>query len=270
LGSLPSLSPAPAAVGWVAPFGRFGFLGVCRGCSFSLFRLRPGRWCRSPLGPLSGRPLGRFRPRSVVPRLAPVAVGVRGGGPVRFFRRRFALRAVVGSAVAGPARFLRRSPGGRWLRGVGAGLPVRAAVPLGVARPGGRPCRLERRSRRCRCRCSWPAGRVAAGAGSRTAGRAASRCAARLAPSRRSSVGVRAASGCRRWRPVGAACSCCCRSLALAGLRRCPCGWPARSCGPLRRRCPACRSPSRRAGGAPALHLVALCLLFRSGKCGCF
>ena len=140
------LPPLPAAVGWVAPFGRFGFLGVCRGCSLSLFRLRAGRSRGSPLGSLLGRALGRFRLGSVVPPLASVALRLRGRCPVFLVRRCVALRAVLGSAASRPPRLLRRAFGGRWLRGFRAGLPVRAAVPVGVTRSGGRSRGLAVRS----------------------------------------------------------------------------------------------------------------------------
>ena len=146
-GSLPSLSPAPGGRcrrsrrRWVAGFlVRWLFWGVCRGCSVSLFRLRAGRSRGSPFRPVPGRAVGRFRPGPVVSPFASFAVRLRGGGPVRFFRRRVALRAVVGSAVAGPPRLLRRARGGRWVCGFCAGLPLPAAVPL-------RPAALAVRSR---------------------------------------------------------------------------------------------------------------------------
>lgn len=117
-------------------------VGVCRGRSVSLFRLRAGRSRGSPFRPVPGRALGRFRPGPVVPPFASLAVGVCRRGPVRFVRRRVPLRAVLGSALAGPPRLLRRACGGRWVCGFRAGLPVRAAVPVGVARRACRPCGL--------------------------------------------------------------------------------------------------------------------------------
>ncbi len=122
---------------------RVRFVGVCRGLSVSLCRFRSGGFRGPAFGPLSGRAVGRFRLGFVVPPFASLAVRVRRGRAVFLVRRRVALCVVLGSAASRPPRLLRRARGGRWLRGVGSRLPVRAAVPVGLARPGGRSCRLE-------------------------------------------------------------------------------------------------------------------------------
>jgi hypothetical protein len=135
-------SPPPVAGSGARLVSRSGCVGVCRGCSVSLFRLRAGRSRRSPFRPVPGRALGRFRPGPVVPPFAALAVRVRRGRAVFLVRRRVAFRAVVGSPLAGPPRLLRRACGLRWVCGFRAGLPVRAAVPVGVAPSAGCPCGL--------------------------------------------------------------------------------------------------------------------------------
>lgn len=121
-------------------------VGVCRGCSVSLFRLRAGRSRGSPFRPVPGCAVGRFRPGPVVPPLASLAVGVCRRGPVRFVRRRVPLRAVLGSALAGPPRLLRGARGCGWVCGFRAGLPVRAALPLRPSSAAGRSRGLAVRS----------------------------------------------------------------------------------------------------------------------------
>lgn len=131
-----------------------GLLGVCRGCSLALFRVCSGGFCGAAFGPLSGGPVGWFRPGAVVPPLPAVAVRVCRGRPVPLVCGGGSLRAVVGSPPAGPPRFLCGAPGPGWFRGVGSGLSVPAAVSLRLARSGGG-------SRRCRRavrpgRLGWP------------------------------------------------------------------------------------------------------------------
>lgn len=233
---------------------RSGRVGVCCVCSVSRGRFRSGGFRGAAFGPLSGRALGRFRLGSVVPPFAALAVRVRRGRAVFLVRRRFALRAVLGSALAAAPRLLRRACGCGWVCGLRAGLPVRAAVPVGVARFGGRACRLGRRSRRSR---PWSRGcRVAARAGCPALVRAVWRCAAHRRRWPCWCVAALARSGCRPSAPGVPVGWCCCPPLALAGLRRCRCGWLARSCWRLRRRCRACRFPSRLAVVLLVLLLV--------------
>ena len=115
-----------------------GLLGVSRGSfALSLCRFRARRCGRAAFGSLSGGPVGRFRPGAVVPPLPVVVVGVCRGRPVPLVRGGGSLRAVVGSPPAGSSGLLRGASGLGWFRGVGAGVPVPAAVPLRAGRPGG-------------------------------------------------------------------------------------------------------------------------------------
>lgn len=254
-GALPArFPPLPAAVGWAAPVGRLACVGVSRGfvLAVSCCRFRAGRFRGAAFGPLSGRALGRFRPGSVVPPFLPLAVGVCRRRAVPLVRRRVPLCAVLGSACAGVSGFLRGARGARWLRGVGAGLPVLAAVPVGVAFPGACSGRLG-----CRSRFLWPASAAAAGAGWCVVARAVSSCAAARGRWLCWSVAAPARSGCRRCAlgaPVG---WCCCPLLARAGLRRFRCAWaPVPPLFPLRSRCRVSRFPFRRAVVPPVLCRV--------------
>ena len=127
--------------------GAFRVCGVSRGCSLALRRFRARGCGCAAFGPLSGGPVGRFCPGVVVPPFPAVAVGVCRGCPVPFVCGGGPLRWVVGSPLAAPPRLLRGAPGPRWFRGVGSGLPLRSALPLWLARPGGGSRRRRRAAR---------------------------------------------------------------------------------------------------------------------------
>lgn len=136
----------PAAGGRGCPSVGLLAVGVCCVCSVSLCRFRSGGFGGAAFGPLSGRAVGRFRLGSVVPPFAALAVRVRRGRAVFLVRRRFALRAVVGPALAGLPRFLRGAGGGRWVCGFRAGVPVLAALSLRPSSAAGRSRGLAVRS----------------------------------------------------------------------------------------------------------------------------
>ena len=121
-------------------------VGVCCVCSVSLCRFRSGGFGGAAFGPLSGRAVGRFRLGSVVPPFAALAVRVRRGRAVFLVRRRVALRAVLGSALAAAPRLLCRACGGRWICGFRAGVPVLAALSLRPSSAAGRSRGLAVRS----------------------------------------------------------------------------------------------------------------------------
>ena len=90
--------------------------------------------------------MGRFRLGSVVPPFAALAVRFCRGRAVFLVRRRVALRAVLGSALAAAPRLLRGACGGRWVCGFRAGVPVLAALSLRPSSAAGRSCGLAVRS----------------------------------------------------------------------------------------------------------------------------
>ncbi len=136
----------PAAGGRGCPSVGLLAVGVCCVCSVSLCRFRSGGFGGAAFGPLSGRAVGRFRLGSVIPPFAALAVRVCRGRAVFLVRRRVALRAVLGSALAAAPRLLRGACGGRWVCGFRAGVPVLAALSLRPSSAAGRSCGLAVRS----------------------------------------------------------------------------------------------------------------------------